>query len=209
MECTRNILRWPPVSKLNGFDKKTTFASMLGQAIFLLGSVGLIILSRHALTDPSSHGFPRFFAFEAILVLVILNAPKWLIEPFSLPQVVSWALLLVSAFLAMHAFWVLNSIGAPDRTIPDANLQTFEKTTNLVTVGPYSYIRHPLYTSLLCLAWGIFLKGIDLVTILLVIIASLTLFLTAVYEERENLRKFGDEYVAYMQHTKRFIPYIF
>jgi protein-S-isoprenylcysteine O-methyltransferase Ste14 len=34
-----------------------------------------------------------------------------------------------------------------------------EKTTILVTTGAYRYIRHPLYSSLLFLAWGIFFKA--------------------------------------------------
>jgi protein-S-isoprenylcysteine O-methyltransferase Ste14 len=182
---------------------------MLELVIFLLGSLGFVILSRHALIEHQSHGFPRFFAFEAILGLVVLNARNWFTQPFSLPQVVSWILLLDAAILAIYAFRVLRNYGSPDSSIHDASQMGFEKTTRLVTEGPYRFIRHPLYASLLFLAWGVFLKQVNLVSTLLVIIASLALFLTSVYEERENLIKFGNEYVTYMQHTKRFIPFIF
>jgi len=178
-------------------------------AIYLLGSLGFVILSRHALTKPYSHGFPRFFAFEAILGLVVLNAPIWFIRPFSLPQLVSWILLLVSAFFAVYAFKVLRQSGKPDQSIQDATRLTFEKTTHLVTEGPYHFIRHPMYTSLLCLAWGVFLKHITLLSGLLVILASAALYITAILEEKENLRIFGTEYAAYMQQTQRFIPFVF
>ena len=177
--------------------------------IFLLGLLGFVILSLHTLIKPNSHGFPRFFAFEAILGLVVLNAPVWFVQPFSLPQLVSWALLLVSAFLAVHAFRVLRQFGKPDRSIQDATRLTLEKTTRLVIEGPYHFIRHPMYASLLCLAWGVFLKQITLLSGLLVILASLALYATAILEEKENLRIFGNEYAAYMQRTRRFIPFVF
>ena len=182
---------------------------MLRLVIFLFGSLGLLILSRHALKEHHTYGFPRFFAFEAILGLVVLNAGEWFTQPFSLPQLISWLLLLSSAYLAIDAFRVLRTFGAPAGSTQDAGKQAFEMTTHLVTEGPYRLIRHPLYSSLFFLTWGVFLKQIILVSVLLAIIASLALFLTAAYEERENLGKFGDEYASYMQHTKRFIPFIF
>jgi protein-S-isoprenylcysteine O-methyltransferase Ste14 len=181
----------------------------LGLVIFLLGSLGFVILSRRILTKPNSHGFPRFFAFEAILGLVVLNASAWFVQPFSLPQLVSWALLLLSAFLAVHAFSVLRQFGKPDQSIPDASRLKFEKTTHLVTEGPYHFIRHPMYASLLSLAWGVFLKQITLISGLLAILASLALYAAAILEEKENLRIFGNEYAAYMQRTRRFIPFVF
>jgi protein-S-isoprenylcysteine O-methyltransferase Ste14 len=182
---------------------------MTGIIIFLFGSLGFIYLSRKSLTNPSSHGFPRFLAFEGILGLVVLNAPAWFEEPFSLTQIISWVLLLISAYLAIHAFWLLRKYGKPDRAIQDSSRIAFEKTTHLVTRGPYKLIRHPLYASLLYLAWGIFLKQTSSLSIALAVLISLTLYLTAVYEERENLRIFGDEYAHYIRQTKRFIPYLF
>ena len=182
---------------------------MLNLVIFLLGSLGFGILSRHVLTKPSSHGFPRFFAFEAILGLIIVNAPAWFVQPFSLRQLISWVLLMISAFLAIDCVLVLRKFGKPDQSIQDANRLVFEKTTHLITDGPYRFIRHPMYTSLLCIAWGTFLKQLSILSGLLVTLVSLALYITAVFEERENLRSFGDEYVAYKLVTKRFIPFLF
>ena len=177
--------------------------------IFLIGSLGIILLSIRSLMRPSSHGFPRFIAFEGILGLVVFNVPAWFEEPFSLAQIISWILLIGSTYLAIHGFWVLRKHGQPDQTIQDDNRIAIEKTTQLVTTGPYRFIRHPLYASLLYLSWGIFLKDISTLSLALIILISLTLFLTAVYEERENLRTFGDEYAGYIQHSKRFIPFLF
>jgi protein-S-isoprenylcysteine O-methyltransferase Ste14 len=181
----------------------------VGLIFFLLGTIGFIFLSRHALVNQHSHGFPRFFAFEAILGLVILNTPFWFVQPFSIPQLISWALLLAAGILAIAALYYLHQFGATDNSIRDADRILFEKTTRLVTVGPYRYIRHPMYASLLYLAWGVFLKQINLISTLLVIVTSLAVFLTAVYEEGENLLYFKDDYASYMKFKKRFIPYVF
>lgn len=177
--------------------------------IFLLGSCGLVIFSRHALSRPSSHGFPRFFAFEAILGLVVLNVPFWFVTPFAVPQLVSWVLLVLSAYLVIHSIYTLRRYGLQDRSIPDASRLSFEKTTRLVTNGPYRLIRHPMYASLLYLAWAVFFKHVAPYSALLVIVASLALLATALLEEKENLRNFGETYAAYKQHTKRFIPFVF
>ena len=182
---------------------------MLGLVVFLLGSLGFILLLRRAIKEHHSYAFPRFFAFEAILGLVVLKAGEWLSQPFSSHQIISWVFLLASDYLAFYSFRLLHPRGAPADSDQEAGKQSFEKTTQLVTTGPYRLIRHPLYASLLYLAWGVTLKQVNLISILLAVIASLTLYLTAIYEERENLAKFGDEYVSYIKHSKRFIPYIF
>lgn len=44
---------------------------------FVLGTLCLVLLSWRALRFPHSHGFYRFFAAEALLALIIVNAPAW------------------------------------------------------------------------------------------------------------------------------------
>lgn len=182
---------------------------MAGIAIFLLGTLGLAILSRKAFSSPHGHGFPRFFAFEAILGLVVVNGKYWLIDPFSLLHIISWILLLLSLFLAWHGFSLLRKYGNIQPQTHDDLRLGIEKTSQLVTVGAYRYIRHPLYTALLCLAWGVFLKNISILSMCLVVLASAMLYLTATQEEVENMVTFGEEYGKYIQHTHRFIPFLF
>lgn len=178
--------------------------------IFGVGSAFFIYVSRKTLFRFNSHGFYRFFAWECILALVILNFPHWTVEPFSAHQIVSWLFILTSLFLVMHGVRLLKLIGKPDPTRPDNELLEFEKTTRLVTVGAFKYIRHPLYSSLLFLTWGVFFKQPEsLPGLLLALTASFFLVLTAMRDESECLRHFGEEYKAYMLRTKRFVPFLF
>lgn len=176
---------------------------------FAVVSAFLIYVSRKSLLHPRSHGFYRFFAWECILVLVLLNAPHWNENMFSFHQIVSWLFLLASIFLVVHGVHLLKVVGKPDPNRPDAELLGFEKTSRLVTVGAYKYIRHPIYSSLLFLAWGAFLKDFSLPGLVLVLIASFFMILTAKKDESECLQHFGNEYRTYMQGTKRFIPFLF
>lgn len=84
-----------------------------------------------------------------------------------------------------------------------------EKTNKLITIGAYRYIRHPLYSSLLFLAWGVFFKHISGFSICLVLIGTFFLVVTAKVEEIENIEFFGNTYRGYMKQTKMFVPYLF
>jgi protein-S-isoprenylcysteine O-methyltransferase Ste14 len=90
----------------------------------------------------------------------------------------------------------------------DPNLLGVEKTTELVTTGMYHYIRHPFYSSLLFLGWGIFFKHINWIGLILAVTNTVLLVITAKKEESENIQYFGDKYREYIKQTKMFLPYI-
>jgi protein-S-isoprenylcysteine O-methyltransferase Ste14 len=83
-----------------------------------------------------------------------------------------------------------------------------EKTTRLVTSGAYKYIRHPMYSSFILAAWGICFKNINWLNIAVSAFTTLLAFVTAIKEENENMKYFGDAYVDYMKSTKRFFPFL-
>lgn len=174
---------------------------MLEVWIGIIATSVLLYWSRRSFSSPRLHGFYRTFAFQAILFLILLRLRTWFYDPFAWHQVFSWILLAGSLVLARHGFFLLKKVGRPDGRI--------ENTTVLVRAGAYRWIRHPLYTSLLLLGWGVYFKKPDLVGFLLAVVASVFLYATAVVEERENLARFGASYTAYLQDTHRFIPYLF
>ena len=177
--------------------------------VFIAASAGLARVSWPSLRGLRFHGFYRFFAWEAILVLVLLNIELWFHEPFGLNQLISWFLLAVSLFLASQGFLLLRTVGKPNSKRDDSSLVGIEKTTELVTKGAYRYIRHPLYSSLLFGAWGVFFKCPSWPGLVLVAIAIFFLIMTAKVEEAENIRFFGAQYQSYMKQTKMFVPFLF
>ena len=178
-------------------------------AVFVAGSAGLVLVSRGSLRRVGSHGFFRFFAWEAMLALILLNVDHWLRDPFGLRQIISWLCLCVSLFLVIHGVRLLEMVGRPDERRADASLLGLERTTTLVTVGAYRYIRHPLYSSLLFLTWGALLKSPSWAAVGLATVATGLLTATARAEEAENIRYFGAAYREYMARTRMFIPFVF
>jgi protein-S-isoprenylcysteine O-methyltransferase Ste14 len=178
-------------------------------AVFVLASAGFAWFTRSSLRDIRSHGFYRFFAWEAILALLLLNLEDWFEDLFSAGQLVSWFLLMAAALLALYATALLLRRGQPSQTRNDPALVGIEKTTRLVTTGVYRYIRHPQYCSLLLLTWGVLLKSLSPVTVGLALVATCFLVVTAKVEEVENIRFFGAPYEEYRQRTRMFIPYLF
>jgi len=177
---------------------------------FVVLSVGIVYASRASLRTPRSHGFYRFFAWEAILALFLMNLGSWFDQPFAVHQLIAWCLLVASLVLIIAGLQMLRQAGKPQsQRATDVPLFEIEKTTQLVTSGIYKYIRHPMYSSLLCLAWGIFFKDPTWRGFGLALGASTFLLATAKIEEMENLRTFGSAYQDYMERSKMFVPYIF
>ncbi len=146
------------------------------------------------------HGIPRFFSFESIFILLVINLKPWFHDPFSMLQIISWICLILSAYFGITGFFLLRKIGKPDTN--------FENTTVLVKTGLYALIRHPLYSSLVFLGTGIMLKDPGILQVVLGLVNLIALFITARVEEKEMTGRFGDEYSEYMKETKMFIPFI-
>jgi protein-S-isoprenylcysteine O-methyltransferase Ste14 len=111
--------------------------------------------------------------------------------------------------LIIRAVQLFRGKGKIESKRNDPSLVGIEKTTELVTTGIYHYIRHPFYSSLLFLGWGIFLKHISWVGICLAFITTILSIITAKKEEVENTQFFGEVYQLYMKQTKMFVPFIF
>ena len=146
------------------------------------------------------HGIVRFFAFESVFILVLLNIKVWFANPFSFLQLASWILLILSIYVVITGYLLLKKEGKPD--------SNFENTSLLVKSGIYGYIRHPLYLSIFLLGTGIMLKDPAPLQLILAVINLIAVYFTARIEEHEMIVKFGDEYKSYMKDTKMFIPFI-
>lgn len=80
--------------------------------------------------------------------------------------------------------------------------------SNLVTTGPYRWVRHPMYTSLLVIFIPFVIANYDLPRLcaLLALVAALIAKLT--HEEKQLRDAFAD-YEPYSRKTFRMIPWIY
>lgn len=179
--------------------------------LLIFGALSLVIIlvSRRSLFNAKGHGFFRFFAWECIAWLLAINYKWWYVSPFSVNQIVSWILLFYSIYLVVAGLILLKTKGKPSSERQDENLYSFEKTTELIETGIFRYIRHPLYASLIFLAWGIFLKHPQVSLLLITLAATVFLYITSKRDEQECISYFGEKYQNYMKRTKMFVPFLF
>ena len=181
---------------------------MLEWIAFIAGTALLSYVSRTSLRSPKSHGFYRFIAWELMLLLVVYNLNGWYDAPFTWNQALSGILMGISLLLVITSYATLRRFGQPDRKRNDASLLAFEKTTVLISHGIYRYTRHPMYTSLLCLDWGLFFKQMTWLSGSAALFATFFLVLASLVEEQESIRYFGARYRDYMKSNKRYIPFL-
>lgn len=176
--------------------------------IFGIMSLPIVYLSWQTLSTIKSHGFFRFFSWECILWLFLSNYKFWFVDAFGFKQIFSWIFLFAAAYLIIAGMILMKKRGKPENSRDDKALYQFEKTSELIDTGVFKYIRHPLYSSLLFLTWGIFLKNTTNMLLIVSLASSVFLYLTAIFDEKECIQYFGSQYREYMKRSKRFIPFV-
>jgi protein-S-isoprenylcysteine O-methyltransferase Ste14 len=85
---------------------------------------------------------------------------------------------------------------------------TRKENRELVTSGPYAYVRHPIYTGMLTAIIGSLL--VDCIFWLVpLVFASAYFIYSATTEEKMMTQEFPDQYPAYKARTKMLIPFVF
>jgi protein-S-isoprenylcysteine O-methyltransferase len=80
----------------------------------------------------------------------------------------------------------------------------------LITTGPYRYVRHPSYTGTLLIFLGFGLCMLNIFSVAAVFLPISAAFLWRMHVEEEALRAaFGERYLIYADRTWRLIPLIY
>ena len=110
--------------------------------------------------------------------------------------------IIIQTFSALLMIWARITFG----------LRSFHGAANttkgeLVTKGPYKWLRHPIYASLIYFFWAGVLSHISVETIAAVIIITAGLIGRFLLEEKFLLVAYP-QYVTYAAQTKRIIPFV-
>lgn len=131
-----------------------------------------------------------------MLIYLFLSGPV-------LPQsVLAGILELSGVLLGLWAIWSMRvtTIQITADVAPDSNL---------VTDGPYEFIRHPMYTAVLIVVIGLLLNSYSFPRAMATFILVIDLYLKASYEETLLVRYFKKGYEDYQKKTKRFVPFLY
>jgi protein-S-isoprenylcysteine O-methyltransferase Ste14 len=136
------------------------------------------------------------FVQALMLMYLFLSGP---ILPSSL---FSSTLLVLGLSLGLWATWCMRitTIQITADVAPDSNL---------VTDGPYEFIRHPMYVAVLIVGIGLLFNQFSSLRLFALIILFIDFLIKADYEEALLGKFFNKGYADYQKKTKRFIPFVY
>jgi protein-S-isoprenylcysteine O-methyltransferase Ste14 len=152
----------------------------------------------------------RMVAFRALFAAPIgLSFAAYMINPdwmawsaLPLPDATRLVALVTGLACVPLLWWVFSSIGSniSETVLTKANHQ-------LVTHGPYHWIRHPLYTFALLAFLSASVVAANWFMALVTLIGAILIVAVVIPREEAGLiDKFGTDYVAYCDHTGALMP---
>lgn len=152
-------------------------------------------------------GFDVGLYASLLYPVLVAIAPRWTYEGWGTwsssvdgaLQAGGLVLWLLGVALLLWASWVMRRYLAVDGLAADHEL---------VTHGPYRYLRHPVYVSFAGIATGTALVFLSYIVLALSLVLMVTGRWWAVAEERllASTGGFGDAYRTYAARTGRFLP---
>jgi protein-S-isoprenylcysteine O-methyltransferase Ste14 len=139
--------------------------------------------------------------YWASIALYVVSPPWMSWSVLALPAWARWAGVLVGIVCLPFLVWI-------HRTMGRYYLDRLELRDDheLITSGPFSRIRNPMYLVLLTYAAAMGLVTSYLLNILFSLITIASMNWLVSQEEEMMLERFGDEYRTYMKRTGRFLP---
>lgn len=109
---------------------------------------------------------------------------------------------IFGVILSIWAIWVMK--------IGNFNIQPeLKKNAVLVNSGPYKFIRNPMYTGLILFFGSGLANSFNILNSLVFLLLVLVLLLKINSEEKYLALRFGNDYLAYKNRTRRLVPYLF
>jgi protein-S-isoprenylcysteine O-methyltransferase Ste14 len=145
----------------------------------------------------------RFPIFLPAVVVIVVIAREFHLGSMEVSSPVLGAIgsVLIATGLAV-AIWARLTMGR-NWGMP----MTQKLEPELVTSGPFRFVRHPIYSGLLLALLGTGL-AVNLIDVLVaIVLVGFILYITSV-EERNLTAAFPTQYPAYRARTKRLIPFL-
>ena len=143
---------------------------------------------------------PVWLGFILFIVAGVCPVGMVVVRRTVLSDSVAVAICALGVFLAV---WSRKTLGA--QWSRDVELKQGHK---LVERGPYSLMRHPIYTAHLLLGLGTAIGSGRLVAMAGLVSFVVGFWIRLSQEERPLLRAFPSEYAVYKAHVKALIPYV-
>ena len=145
-------------------------------------------------------------ALALVALLAVLATGRWLVGsalPFVMPLALHWVM-NVAVIAGLVLGWVAIRSYHLGEFIGTAQLRgTDDTAAPLAVSGLHRWMRHPLYSAVLLIVWGMARSELDLATACWV---TLYLIIGSRVEERRLIAHYGDAYRRYRSATPAFLP---
>jgi protein-S-isoprenylcysteine O-methyltransferase Ste14 len=142
---------------------------------------------------------------EVVIVILYFINPRWLsLSPLNIPDSFRWFGLFLVILSLPYIIWVHHTLG---RAYSYA-LET-KSEQSLITTGPFSRVRHPLYSGHNLFNLGTIFLTLNIPLIVFAILGVPLTYTRMRDEERMMMKEFGEEYRKYMLRTGRIFPKFF
>jgi protein-S-isoprenylcysteine O-methyltransferase Ste14 len=150
--------------------------------------------------------FPAVRGFRATLMLAFLVLYGWNPPWFGVFSILllggfRWLGVVLSALSLLLYTWSRHELGKAW-----SSCLQMQAHHHLVTSGPYTWIRHPIYLAMILFLTGLTLVGANWVLVVFLIISIVDLILRVPREEQMMIEFFGEGYEAYRQRTIGIFP---
>ena len=143
----------------------------------------------------------KFYSYLLVCLQFILICFIIIYSFFRNIGFVQIALIILGAILGLWAIAVMRK--SKIRATPNVAMGA-----KLIKNGPYKYIRHPMYASVLTACLGFLLTNIYSMTILFYVLLIIVLNIKIAYEESLLVKTFP-KYKSYTKKTKKLIPFVY
>jgi len=140
--------------------------------------------------------FILFFGWIVLRVRVydkdIGLLPEWTIIPGIILMVIGGILCLICILV-----FIIKGKGTP---------AVFDPPTEFIAIGPYKYIRNPMYIGgfILLIGFGLYFSSLSILILSVILFFLFHLFVIFV-EEPQLTKRFGESYLRYKKTVKRWI----
>lgn len=142
-----------------------------------------------------------WFLMIAILVSYAFNLPWLATFNITLLDWLRWAGFVLG--IVSIAFWTWTQVVLRENWSPQLHLR---EKHQLITTGPYAYIRHPMYAAISGFGLGLALVSANWILLALAAMVIVGLVFRVPQEEKMLIEEFGEAYREYMQHTGSWFP---
>ena len=137
-----------------------------------------------------------------LAVLIYFINPQWIAwGQYAIPTGFRWLAVAVMAACVPLFYWIFSSLGTNiTKTV------VIRREHQLVTKGPYRWIRHPLYSFGFAFFISLSVMAANWFMLIIMLLCFAVLSARNPIEETKLVERFGDEYRGYMEQTGRYFP---